>query len=251
VKFFLLVILSTSVFVCDAQRKILQGQTLDELSLAIPNVHVRNLTSRKITVSDGSGNFDLPAQAGDTLLLTSIGFSPLKVIVAEDWFAERVILILEETYIQLDEVMVNSIPTYELFRDRILEYQPKDSVEFWYFGVKKPVFRGDPMLEGNKYKSPLFAIFHPLSFAHYNLSSKEKEKREYHKITESQPVRDRVNKKFTREFVKTETGLEGTELTSFIAFCDFDMYYLDRTSLFYIKQEMMAKLEEFRGEGKG
>jgi len=229
----------------------LQGHTLDELSLEIPNVHVRNLTSRKITISDGSGNFSIPAKAGDTLLITSIGYSPLRAIIEEDWFAERIILIMEESLIKLDEVTVNSLPTYELFRDRILEYQPKDSVEFWYFGMKKPVFKGDQMLEGDKYKSPLFAIFHPLSFAHYNLSSKEKEKRKYHKITKTQPIRDRVNEKFTREFVQKETGLAGTELTSFIAFCDFDMYYLDRTSLFYIKEKMMAKLEEFRGEGKG
>ena len=107
------------------------------------------------------------------------------------------------------------------------------------------------MVETRKYKSPLYAIMQPTSFLYYNFSKKEKEKRKIYGITKTQHIRNRVFKKFTRDWVKTETGLDGEQLTYFIAFCDYDLDYLDRSSLYIIKENMMTKLEEFREVGKG
>jgi len=234
-----------------AQRKIIVGRVVDQLEDGIRGVHVRNQTIGKITVSDEKGNFKMPAHEGDTLLLTSIGFENLIVIVRKEWFSAPVDLEMIEGSVELDELTISSIPSIEEFKERILQYEPKDTAGFWYFGVDKPVFRGDKMLERKKYKNPLFALLQPTSFLYYNFSKSEKEKRKYYNLTQSLPVQERAYKKFSRDWVRKETGLKGDQLTSFIAFCDFDIYYLDRTSLFIIKENMMAKLETFQGRGKG
>jgi hypothetical protein len=251
VRYYLILFCATIGFTVHAQRKMVEGRVLDQNRISLPSVHVRNMTIDKITVSSANGTFHMPAQPGDTLFLTSVGFKSLEIIVENNWFDSPVNLTMIEGSIELSEVTINSIPSIELFKERVVNLELKDSVEFWYFGVEKPVLNGDKLVETNKYKSPLFAIFHPTSFLYYNFSKREKEKRKIYNITKTQPVRDRAFKKFSRDWVKTETGLDGDTLTSFIAFCDFDIYYLDSTSLFMIKENMMAKLEEFRDEGKG
>ena len=247
----LLLICIVLVFAGHAQRKMLDGQVSDQQRIGIPGVHVRNLTIDKITVSSEDGSFRIPAQVSDTLLLTSVGFRPLKIVVENNWFDSQINLTMVVGSIELDEVTINSIPSIELFKERVANLKLKDPTEFWYFGIEKPVMTGDKMVETNKYKSPLFAILQPTSFLYYNFSKKEKEKRKIHSIIKSQPTRDRAYKKFNREWVQKETGLEGDKLTDFIAFCDYDIDYLDRTSLYIIKENMMTKLEEFKEEGKG
>ncbi|MCP4459388.1 MAG: carboxypeptidase-like regulatory domain-containing protein [Cytophagales bacterium] len=251
VRIILLILFITFILDGFSQRKMITGRVVDQVEKEIPSVHIRNLTIGKITVSNESGNFKMPANEGDTLRLTSVGFEELIAIVSYDWFERATELVMIEGTIELEELTISSIPSIEEFKERVLQYKPVDSTQFWYFGVDKPVLTGDKMVVTNKYKSPLFAIFHPASFMYYNFSKQEKEKRKIYSITKTQPVRDRAYNKFTRDWVREETGLEGDQLTSFIAFCDFDIYYLDRTSLFIIKENMMAKLEEFREEGKG
>lgn len=227
------------------------GRVLDQHTTGIPSVHVRNTTIGKITVSSENGDFRIPAQLGDTLLLSSVGFQSLQVIVKANWLDEMINLVLYEANIKLEGLTISSIPSIEQFKEQVMNYRLKDTADFWYFGVAKPIPRSDKMVETNKYKNPLFAIIQPTDFLHYKFSKKAKEQRKYHKMTKSQPIKDRAYKKYTRDWVKTETGLEGDELTSFIAFCNYDVYYLERTSLFIILEDMLVKLEKFQEKGKG
>lgn len=245
---FICVIIAASV---SAQRKMVEGRVFDQTRNSLPSVHVRNMTIDKITVSSINGAFHMPAQPGDTLFLTSIGYKSLELIVENNWLDSPLYLTMFQGSFELSEVTINSIPSFELFKERVLNLELLDSAEFWYFGVDKTVVTGDKMVETRKYKSPLYAIMQPTSFLYYNFSKKEKEKRKIYGITKTQHIRNRVFKKFTRDWVKTETGLDGEQLTYFIAFCDYDLDYLDRSSLYIIKENMMTKLEEFREVGKG
>ena len=249
-RYFFVLICATVALCTHAQREMIEGMVLDKNKTGIPSVHVRNLTIDKITVSSEKGVFHMPAQSGDTLFLTSVGYKSLEIIVENNWFNSLVNLTMIESSIELDEITINSIPSIEFFKERVANLELKDSAEFWYFGVDKPVFTGDKMVETNKYKSLFFAIIQPTSFIHYNVSKKEKEKRKIYTITKTKPVRERALKKFTREWVKTETGLDGDQLTDFIAFCDFNIDYLDSYSLYIIKENMMTKLEQFIEQGK-
>lgn len=231
-----------------AQRELLNGQVIDAKKQPIPGVHVRNQTSQKVTVTTPDGQFSIPAQTGDTLLLTSVGFRALQVLVERHWFSGQATLVMIEGSIALNEVTVYSIPPIELFKEMIMETEVKDSVEFWYFGVDKPVFRGDKMAEGNIHKKALYAIIQPTSFLYYNLSKAEKEKRKHYQVQKNQTRTERLELKFTREWVAEHTGLKDEELTSFIAFCNYTPAYLDQASLYIIMEDMLAKLEEFQGK---
>ena len=242
-----ILLISFSAF---TQRKLVKGQVVDEIGEGIPNVHIKNLNAGMLTTTDIDGNFRLTLQSGDSIQLTSVGYKPEILIASEEWLSEKVILVMNEDVIQLAEVSVSPIPDIDRFKEQIKAFQPPEEEQFWYFGVDKPKPREDKMLEG-KHKNVLFALLQPTSFLYYNLSKKEKEKRKYYKLTNEQPTRELAFKKFTREWVQEETGLEGDQLTSFIAFCDFEIKYLAETPLFIIKENMMAKLDAFLENGKG
>ena len=65
-------------------------------------------------------------------------------------------------------------------------------------------------------------------------------------MLQRESITQRVHQKFTRDWVQNVTGLEGDKLTSFIYYCDYSLDYLDRTPLYMIQEDLLAKLEDFQ-----
>ncbi len=88
---------------------------------SIPGVHIFNPASGRGDISDYKGWFSRAFLAGDSLVVSAIGFKNLRLIVPDDvgdhW---TVIFSMEEEITQLDDVEVNPFPTEELFKEAIL-----------------------------------------------------------------------------------------------------------------------------------
>lgn len=207
--------------------------------------HVQNLTQRVLTVTNQNGEFRINASLGDSLLITSVGYKPLIISVDNNWPDEGMVFFMIEGSVELDEVSVFSIPPIEKFKEQILQVQPKDSTFFWYFGVEKPVFKGDKMDAGRVHKKFLYAVLQPANFIYYNVSKSEKEKRKFYQIQRQEHLVDKSELKFTREWVTEHTGYTDEELTSFIAFCDYSPAYLAKTPLYLIMEDMLQKKTAF------
>jgi len=229
-----------------AQRAMLTGRLADLDNEPIIGAHIRNLSIDKITASNISGSFQLPAFPGDTLFITTIGYTSLTYTLSIRDFDGKLTLLMTESTTSLNEVTVYSIPPIDVFKKTIMETQVKDTVEFWYFGVAKPVYKGDKMETGRVHKKLLYAVLQPTDFLYYNLSKQEKEKRKYYQLQQNQSKIKNAYSKFTREWVAEQTGLEGDKLTSFISFCNFTLEYLDRFPTYVIREDMMAKLIEYK-----
>ena len=222
-----------------AQRIMLTGTLL-------VGTHVRNISIDKITISNMEGRFLLPAQPGDTLLLSNIGYAQLTYTVKISDFVKEPTLTMRPSTTSLDEVTILSIPTLKRFKEMVMEETVKDTVEFWYFGVAKPKPKQHKMESGQVHKKFLFAVLQPTDFLYYNLSKKEKEKRKYYQIQTQQDSKENAEQKFTREWVSEQTGLEGEDLTDFIGFCNFSIDYINTFPLYVIREDMMEKLNQFK-----
>lgn len=232
-------------FASFCQQKEWNAQLMNMQREPIPGAHVLNQTLGTGGISDNDGFFSIRAEVGDTLTMTSIGYRPLLIAVDANWPKEGLVLFMQEGAVELNEVTVESIPPIERFKEQIMDTQPKDSARFWYYGVDKPVFKGDRMLEGVIHKKLLYAISQPTSFLYYNLSKAEKEKRKHHKLKKNSLTKEQSEFKFTREWVTEHTGFEGEELTSFIAYCDYTDAYLASTPQYLIMEDMTRKKEAF------
>lgn len=203
-----------------------------------------------MAITNVEGKFRLPVAIGDTIVFSIVGYHKMGWEVKESWLEEVVTLrILRDTTF-LDEVLVYDLPPEEMFRQRMLEYQPEDT-SFWYHGVEKPKpLDRSPMTE-TEVNSPLFAILQPADFLYEKFSKQAKEKRKYHQIVSNSRAQYVAYEKFNRDWVAEVTGLEGDVLTDFIQYCDYSLEYLEETPQYIIRENLLAKLEIFKKEPRG
>lgn len=212
--------------------------------------HVTNYSTNQLTVTNAQGRFRIPASVGDTIVFSIVGYQTLGWITRQEWLDKEISLALPQDTLLLNDVIVQNIPTEEIFKRKILNYQPEDT-SFWYHGMPLPVAKEDPMLNEKTIKNPLYMATHPLSAMYYNFSKQEKEKRKYHRVIQNEHREQRVYAKFSREWVHEVTALEGNELTDFIFYCDYSLDYLDKTPLYLIREDLLAKLTEFKRDQRG
>jgi len=228
----------------------LHGQLVDSTSLEpVQFAHVKNLTKQVINVTDEHGFFRILTELNDTLLFSIVGYQTLGWIIKEQHLRQKMIFKLPVDTVLLDEVIISNFPLEEIFKQKILDYQPMDT-HFQIFGMPKVKFGPDKTLDEKYVSNPLFFLMHPITSWYYKYSKKEKERRKMHRITQSMSQRQRAARKFTRKWVSEVTGLEGDELTSFIGFCNYSSHYLDETSLYMIQEDLLAKLNQFKKEDK-
>ncbi|NJW52796.1 hypothetical protein [Salinimicrobium oceani] len=107
-KYFLFGILSFFLVQLQAQERTLIKGLVRNDSIGLDNVHVRNISTGKYSVSGENGNFQLNLMLGDTLLLTHVGMQDLIAYVKpEDLKAGRMVFTMREVSNELREVLVN------------------------------------------------------------------------------------------------------------------------------------------------
>lgn len=242
----LLLLLSTLGF---SQRRYVFGVVKDSSTAEVMiGTHVRNITSDKLVISDAQGKFRIPIQVGDTLAFSNVGYQTLGWVARDSWFEnDRMEFLMRVDTIYLEEVVIGKLPEYERFKQLIGETKPEDT-SFWYHGVPQPEMEEYTVMEKKQYANPVFIATHPISFLHHAFSKKEKEKRKMQKIQKRQGLVSKANLKFTREWVGEMTGLQGDQLTNFIAYCKFTPEYIAETPLYMINEKMLALLENFLDE---
>ena len=225
-----------------AQRDYLYGSVVDSTSYPLSDVYIRNTTAGLITNSDNEGEFRIPVQPGDTLLISYIGYESSSQAVTDELLQrESIVFRLYAKTTFLDEVTVTRFPEYERFKEQLLATDPGDS-SFEVYGVPKVVITQEDRLNAS------LAIRGPFSAVHNTFSKRAKEQKKVRKLMQNQESRDKARTKFTRDWVSEMTRLEGDKLTSFIAYCNFSENYLVETPEYVIHEDMMALLPKFLEE---
>lgn len=206
--------------------------------------HIRNITTNQMTYALNNGAFKLPAAIGDSLMISHIGYRDGFIQLSEDHFKHSINVDLEEEIGYLDEVHVSVFPEYSRFKQLILETEPIDT--HLHFDLPKVVVYRGPTAQ--QMMDPALTPSVGIRFDLGALGKKGKEQRKYEKLLEQKGKQELAYRKFNREWVASETKLEGDELTDFMAYCKFTIDYLAETSLFEIHQEMMALLETFKSK---
>jgi hypothetical protein len=105
---------SISIILCictcsiNAQETILKGQ-LEADGLERSFIEIVNLNQYKVSVSQPDGKFEIEAEAGDTILITSVQYNEHKFMVKQEYFHQTVIISLKEKVNQLQSVNLYSM----------------------------------------------------------------------------------------------------------------------------------------------
>lgn len=231
---FLLVAIATY-----AQRDFIYGSVVDSDRFPMSDVYIRNINAGIITSTDTEGDFRIPAQVGDTIVVSFVGFNTITKVVSQDWITEKkkIFKLLPETTI-LNEVIVTSFPEYNIFKQHILEKEAEKKA-FQTYGVPKVVITEEDRLNA------ALAVTGPFSALNKAFGKKAKEQKKLRSLLQTQETREKATSKFSRDWVAEFTELEGDKLTSFIAYCNFSDSYIANTPEYIIQEKMMALLPKF------
>ncbi|MDT0293217.1 carboxypeptidase-like regulatory domain-containing protein [Mesonia ostreae] len=91
-----------------AQKRVFSGKIIAD-SISIREVNVVNLNSKKGTINNANGRFQISAKAGDTLFFSSLQYEPYQITVAaEDFTGEKRIYLLPLVN-ELEEVNISDL----------------------------------------------------------------------------------------------------------------------------------------------
>ena len=244
----LLTFMTASLFSQDADSAFnLTCIVYDEAYKPIGATHVINMNTHEGDVSDSLGIFSLAVDMNDTLYFRNIAY--LETLIPVAAVAEDRYVILKRIIYPLQEAKV--FPwgsSYEDFSEAIINTPAPQTL-----GEALGLPRRDPDyvpfdMDGANLKSAGFLLTSPISFLYYNLSKREKNRRELFWNEKNRALHERFDAIVTPENLSNLTGLSGDPLIAFMAYlfkrmvCDYRCNELKIYSEIYAHWDVFQQL---------
>lgn len=183
---------------------VLKGKVVDGIyDRVVMGASVINKTQNKSSRSDAGGNYIIPANEGDIVLFSSVGYEPDSISVTRDMLAGTYDIALVRKIVLMEEVEVGELNAYQV--DSIGRREEFDSI----------LSRRETRLVGGRGNSPTDGVgitFSPIS----RYSKEEKNLRRFKKTYENQEREYYIDYKFSFSQITRVTGLTGDSLRAFM-----------------------------------
>ena len=230
-----------------AQDKVLLAGLVRDMTTntGLPSVHVVNLTDTMATITDLQGIFRIPVKAGDSLLVSSIGYSDKTIRLTDSILNQRPLYIsLAPKIYELGEVTVNPLGSKAQFRKDFMNLDlANDELEI--AGLPKKEVRSFPVWEDADEIKKAKYLLSPASYLYYNFNRHAKARQEYRRLTELDGKRDEARKKVDTVAIGKFTGLEGDSLYLFINSCGVTDAFLMQATAYEVMLFYQQKFAEF------
>ncbi len=162
---------------------------------------IRNISQHKVNTSDMGGNYKIPAETGDSVIFSHLGYISDTIVVNSTMFTDRLPIELKIKMSYLQSVEVD-----EMARYRLDSLSRKEDYDYIFHGKNnKPLW--DNKLSGDGRGVNFSPIGH--------WSSEEKQKRKLKARLEMDDKEEFIYYKFSRR-VPGLTGLRGDSLITFL-----------------------------------
>lgn len=235
--------------ILNAQTGPLRGKIVDSVTGRPVEYGIVLNYSRHVTMySSPTGEFYLQARAGDTLVLSALGYYYRKIIVSDSLLSASmpVTFNVSPRAFEIGEAKIVALGTYDQFRQNFVSLDKpktkteelKDQIDDW---SQKAASEGYQKYQENLMRDGGNLVTVPIR------SRDEKERIKLARITESENVRNQVYEKFNPGVVRKVTGItEDHEIIEFMVFCDFaDQYILD-VNQYTLMEQIALKYELFK-----
>ncbi|WP_460217989.1 carboxypeptidase-like regulatory domain-containing protein [Psychroserpens sp. MEBiC05023] len=136
----LMLLLALGYLSSSAQSINLKGKVV--ASSDLDGIHVLNISAQKNTITNNKGEFEIAATSNDTILISSIQYTPQTIIIGKATIDLGYISIsLKDRVNELDEVVVGKVLTGNLLSD-IENSDAKRDINFYDVGI--PGYTGRP-----------------------------------------------------------------------------------------------------------
>ena len=218
-------LISTLAIAQKKPRTIFRGQVVAD-SLMVDNLTVMNLTSNIRAVTDNVGDFTIYARPTDTLMFTGIGVRTGKLVLKDEHFNERKLLIRLNVDVQmLDELVIRAELSGDLAKD---SKNAKTRNLSSGFNSASIVESGPPIPKANVNTALPSAVtgsqLTGVDFAKvYKLIFKKKKRKdagEIYAAASGKTFAQNVKERYTYYFFTETLKIPKDEISLFLAYCD-------------------------------
>lgn len=225
----------------ELQAVVVNAQT----DMPLESVHVINLNKVKGTITNGKGEFTLPASVNDTLYFSYLGFKSQKVRVTNDMFrfGETRVALTELAY-ALEEVIVRPYQLTGFLEIDIKNLPINTAYQYSISGL--PV----SYEAGNKNPSAvtkvLGAIMNPADLLRNLFGKRPRQMRKLRQMKEDDDIRDLLASKFDRETLTELLQLEKVDIEDILSNCSYSRSFIETANDLQILDAISSCYEEYR-----
>lgn len=217
----------------------------------LENVNIVNLNQVIGTATNDKGEFELRAQANDTLHLSYLGFKSIKVKVTNDWVdqIEKSTITLTELALALEEVVVTGLKLTGYLEVDIKQVNINTNYRYSISGLSNGYEAGKK--QPSAVTKVLGSIFNPLDFLYNTFSSKGKELRKLKKMKEDDNIRNTLAARFDREMLIALLGVTKVDLDEIVSQCNYSEEFVTTANDLQILDAISECYEEYKVLNRG
>jgi len=217
----------------------------------LENVNIVNLNQVIGTATNDKGEFELRAQANDTLHLSYLGFKSIKVKVTNDWIdqIEKSTITLTELALALEEVVVTGLKLTGYLEVDIKQVNINTNYRYSISGLSNGYEAGKK--QPSAVTKVLGSIFNPLDFLYNTFSNKGKELRKLKKMKEDDNIRNTLATRFDREMLIALLGVNKVDLDEIVSQCNYSEEFVTTANDLQILDAISECYEEYKVLNRG
>lgn len=245
----LLVLLLFISFLGISQEQKLKGQVIHaETKKPLSAAHILNLNSVTGTITNEKGLFELTTRANDTVLVSFIGFSSIKLKVTNDLLkGNEVVISLAEKPEEVKEVVIKSTKLIGVLEVDVKQV-PKDRFTRIHInGLPQTYEIGKPQ----KISSPIAKLLNPVDLVYNLFGNKPKQLQKLKKLKKEDDLRKMLAGKFDREVMMEYLEMDRHELSKLLTDCNYSEYFIKKASDLQMIEAVLNCYENYKALKKG
>ncbi|CAL2102992.1 Carboxypeptidase-like protein [Tenacibaculum sp. 190130A14a] len=246
-KLFLLVAILWSISF--QAQETLKGQVVhSETKKPLSAAHILNLNTVVGTITNEKGLFELTAKANDTVLVSFLGFSSIKLKITNDLLkGNEVIISLAEKPEEVKEVVIRSTKLIGVLEVDVKQV-PKDRFSRIHInGLPQTYEVGRPQ----KIVSPLSKILNPVDLVYNLFGKKPGQLKKLKKLKKEDDLRKMLAGKFDREVMMEYLEMDRAELNKLLGDCNYSEYFIKKASDLQLIEAVLNCYESYKAVKKG
>ncbi|RSK40454.1 carboxypeptidase-like regulatory domain-containing protein [Mangrovimonas spongiae] len=243
---FITCLLFSAVTFAQDEETFVKGKVINSANGApLENVNIVNLTQVVGTSTSQEGQFELRAQANDTLHFSYLGFKSIKVRVTNDWikFGESTIE-LTELALALEEVVVHQFKLTGHLKVDINQIPINTNYRYSISGLPSTGYEAGNHKNG--VTKVLGAIFNPADFLHRMFGKQPNEMRKLKKMKQDDEIRNILANRFDREMLMALLQVEKVNLDEIVRQCNYSKGFIREANDLQILDAISECYEEYK-----
>lgn len=231
--------------------KLLRGQVIHaEDKTPLSSAHVLNLNSVNGTITDDEGFFELPTRVNDTIIVSHIGYSSIKLKVTNDLLKGNELEIgLYEKPEEVKEIVIRSTKLIGVLEIDVKQVPQDRFTRIKINGLPQAYEIGKPQKRNTA--SPLAALFQPVDFLYNLFGNKPKQLKKLQKLKKEDDLRKIMAGKFDREVMMEYLSMDRQELNELLTDCNYSDYFIKKASDLQMIEAILDCYENYKAIKKG